>query len=66
MIILLGFLVGTLAWEIVERLVALTGRAMELSIGPIGFDVRAVSVWIRVNPGSFLGTVSALLLLQRL
>jgi len=65
-ILLLGLLIGTLSWEVLERIVALSGKTMDLSVGPVGFDVHAVSIWIRVNPGSFLGAIAGILLFNRL
>ena len=64
--LLLGILIGSLSWEVLERIVALTGRRMELSIGPVGFDLNVLSVWIRLNPGSFLGAVGGILLFTRI
>ena len=65
-ILLFGLLIGTLSWEVLERIVALSGKTMDLSVGPVGFDVHVLSVWIRINPGSFLGTVAGILLFNRL
>ena len=65
LILFLSLLIGTLSWEILERIIALTGRRMDLSIGPVGFDIGVLSLWLRLNPGSFLGTVAGILLFIR-
>ena len=66
LVVFLGLLIGTLAWEVLERIVALSGKHLDLTTGPIGFDIRVVAVWIRINPGSFLGCVAGILLFTRL
>ena len=66
LVLLLALLVGTLSWELLERIVALSGRRMDLSIGPVGFDLRVLSVWIELNPGSFLGIIAGVLLFSRI
>ncbi len=63
---ILSMIVGTLAWELVERLVELAGGVLDLGVGPIGFDAEVLAVWIEVNPGTLLGIVPAIVLLRRL
>ncbi len=53
--IILGIVIGSLCWEILERLISLTGIDMNLSVGPVGFDISVLSVYLKINPGSFLG-----------
>lgn len=65
-ILLLFLVIGTLTWEIVERVVALAGGTLDLSVGPVGFDVDVIAFWIAANPGTLLGIVPALLLFRRL
>lgn len=62
----LGMVVGTLAWEVIERLLLLAGVEIDLSIGPIGFDVEVLALWLLVNPGSFLGLIPGALLFRRI
>ncbi len=58
---------GTVAWELIERLGAYLDQAMpSLTAGPYGFDVGVLAVWIRFNPGSILALPAAALLLRRL
>jgi hypothetical protein len=62
----LCMLVGGLAWEVLERLAARLGLAMDLSVGPVGFDLAVIAVYVTVNPGTFLGLVAAVLLFRAL
>lgn len=60
----LGMLVGGLAWEVLERVALRFGLALELSVGPIGFDLSVLAMSVTVNPGTFLGLVAAALLFR--
>ena len=53
----LGAVIGTMAWELLARLLARTGQELFLSLGPVGFDVHVLALWIMVNPGTLLGLV---------
>lgn len=53
--LLLGLIIGTLAWGIIERLFAYAGLPFSLNAGPIGFDIGVLSVHMSVNPGSLIG-----------
>ncbi|TVR58194.1 MAG: hypothetical protein EA426_10650 [Spirochaetaceae bacterium] len=56
LLVVVTMIIGTFAWEIVERLVGLiTGTEIHLAVGPIGFDLRVLSVHIMVNPGTVIG-----------
>ncbi len=66
LIVFLGLLIGTLTWELLEQIIAFSGTALDLSIGPVGFDLEVIAVWIEINPGSFLGCVGGVLLFTRL
>lgn len=64
LIVLLGALAGSLAWEILERLLRLP---VSLASGPIQiFDFYVVALTVRVNPGSVAGGGAAAFLAQRL
>ncbi len=65
-ILLASLAVGTLAWELVERLIALAGSSLDLSVGPIGFDMHVLALWVMLNPGTLLGLPPAILLFRRL
>ena len=60
-LILLGLLVGTLFWELMMRLL---GLETPLTVGPVGFDLAVLAVWISINPGSLLGVVLGYLLFR--
>ena len=64
--LLMGLFIGSVAWEIIERLLAVAGLSLSLSIGPIGFDLRVIAVWLRINPGSLLGAAGGILLFRGL
>ncbi len=63
-IVVLGAVVGGLAWEVVERVSARLGLVLGLSVGPIGFDLSVISLHFLVNPGTFAGLIGAVLLLR--
>ena len=65
-LLLLGFVAGTLAWEVVERLAGAVGLALDLGIGPVSLDLHAVAVTLRANPGSLVGMVGGGLLFRGL
>ncbi len=51
-VLFLSLLIGTLVWEIIERLFGGFGIPINLSVGPIGFDAHVVALWFRANPGT--------------
>jgi len=63
-ILLLSLVIGTLAWDIVERIVSEAGYSLSLTTQPIGFDLGVLSFYIRVNPGSFLGVIGGVLIFR--
>ena len=65
-ICLLTLVAGTLTWDVLERVAALLGWSVSLSVGPIGFDLGVVAFFIRVNPGSLLGVVPGVMLFKGL
>jgi hypothetical protein len=60
----LGFLIGSLGWEILERVLGFLGVEMSLGVGPVGVDLSALKVSVEVNPGTILGTIGAVLLFR--
>ena len=65
-LLLICAVVATLAWELLERLLAMGGVALNLSLGPVGFDIQVISIFLQVNPGTILGVVPAVILFRRL
>lgn len=53
-ILALSVVIGTFAWEIVERLIALAGLPLDLRVGPLGFDTGVLSLRMMVNPGTVI------------
>jgi hypothetical protein len=65
-LLLICVVVATIAWELLERLLALAGVILDLSLGPIGFDIQVIAVSLQVNPGTLLGIIPAIILFRRL
>lgn len=65
-VLFLSLVIGTVAWEILERVLALAGVAVSLSVGPVGFDAYVLAVSLRLNPGSLAGLVAGFLLFRRI
>lgn len=55
MLLLLSVIVGSLAWEILERLLAQIQLRPGLAIGPFGMDLSVFRFDVKLNPGSFAG-----------
>ena len=62
----LGMVAGGLAWAVLERVAGLAGLTIDLSVGPVGFDLEVLAFSITVNPGTFLGLVAGGLLFRAL
>ncbi|MFW6253186.1 MAG: hypothetical protein ACOC4F_04565 [bacterium] len=58
-LLVLFLAVGTLSWELFERILSTAGIPVEWSVGPVGFDVEVLSVEFMVNPGSLVGIFAA-------
>ena len=65
-VLVLCLIVGTLAWEVLERILRMSGVPLDLTVGPVGFDIGILAVWLEANPGTLLGIVPAILLFRRL
>ena len=60
----LGFVVGGLAWEVLERILVKGGIDINYNVGPIGFDLDIISFYMNVNPGTFLGIIGSIFLFK--
>ena len=60
----LGFLIGTLAWEVLERILLQVGIELALGIGPVGFDLSVLSFFVKINPGTFIGILGGIFLFR--
>ena len=65
-LILLGLLAGTLAWDLLERVLSYAGVVIDLGIGPVGFDIHVLALTIYLNPGTLLGGAGGWVLFRRL
>jgi len=52
-----GCAAGTLIWEILQRFMQLAGFDIDLSAGPVGFDLSVISVYFKINPGTLAGGI---------
>jgi hypothetical protein len=57
---------GTLGWELLARVLSYAGIELSLSVGPVGFDIAVLSVYMEINPGSFLGLLGGIVLFRKL
>jgi hypothetical protein len=63
--IILGMIIGSIGWEIFERLIRTWGSTLSLTLeNPIGFDLYIISFFFRVNLGTLLGAVSGVILFK--
>lgn len=67
----IGFLIlfgvaGTLAWELIEVIINTAGLKLNLTAGPVGFDIEVISLYISANPGTLLGLTGGWLLFKRI
>lgn len=59
-------MLGTIAWQVAERLLTAAGWQVDLSVGPLGFDLQVIAVHLQANPGTVLGAVGGWLLIRAL
>ena len=66
-LLLLGALVGSLAWELLERLVRATGTDFSLTMDKALqlFDLYVLAVSFRANPGTIAGLAGGAVLFSR-
>jgi hypothetical protein len=64
--IIMGIVIGSLCWEILERLIAMSGINLNLSVGPVGFDISVLSLYLKINPGSFIGAAGIWFLIKKI
>jgi hypothetical protein len=64
--LVLGVLIGSLAWEVLDRVLSRFGVDLGLSLGPIGFDLSVLAVSLVLNPGTILGALGGVLLFSLL
>ncbi len=66
--LVLGVLIGSLGWEVLERILSQLGIDFSLTMkDPLKlFDLYVLSVSFRANPGTFLGALGGVLLFRRI
>jgi hypothetical protein len=62
----LGFLIGSLAWEVLERILLAMDIELALGIGPVGFDLSVIKLFVEVNPGTCVGVLGGIILFRLL
>lgn len=60
----LGLLIGSLAWEVLERVLEQGGVELALGVGPVGFDLHVLALSVMVNPGTLVGALGAVVLFR--
>ena len=66
MVLVLCMFVGTLGWEVLERVFSSFGVTVNLKAGPFGFDSGVISFWFNANPGTIIGIPGAFLFYRSL
>ena len=64
LIVFLSTLAGSFAWFILEIIFKNMGVPFSLSTGKIGFDIKIVSFYLNVNPGTVLGMIGGYFLFK--
>ncbi len=64
--VLCAIVFGSIAWEIVERLLAVAGTELDLTVGRLGFDLQVIAFHIEANPGTLLCALGGWLLVRAL
>ena len=65
-LVLIGAVIGSLTWALLENLLQLWDIALSLSVGPVGFDLEVISFSMRFNPGSLAGAAGGWILFARM
>lgn len=64
--LLLGGLIGTFAWDLLERIAHIAEVPLHIAVGPVGFDLHVISFYLYLNPGTLFGIIAAVILFRRL
>ena len=66
--LILGMLIGSLGWEVLERILSQLGIDLSLTMKePLKLlDLYVLSISARANPGTFLGGLGGVLLFTRI
>ena len=68
LLMIVGILLGSLGWEVLERIIRLIGLEFSLTTqNPITlFDLYVLSLSFRANPGTLLGALGAFFVFKRI
>jgi hypothetical protein len=68
LLLFLGMLIGSLAWELLERLIHYLGSDFSLTLKNAIqlFDIYVLSLWFRANPGTLVGLIGGAVLFWRI
>lgn len=68
LLLFLGMLIGSLGWELLERLIHYLGSDFSLTLkNPIQlFDIYVLALWFRANPGTLVGFIGGTVLFWRI
>ena len=65
LLIIMG-IIGTISWEILERILTYFDIFISLAVKGIGFDLSVISLYITPNPGTVIGVGTGFFLFRRL
>jgi hypothetical protein len=61
----LGMIIGSLGWEIIERILASMGSSLSFTMSkPVGFDLYVIALSLRANLGTLIGALSGVILFK--
>ncbi|MDC7127303.1 MAG: hypothetical protein PQJ46_17200 [Spirochaetales bacterium] len=64
--LIMFFVAGTLGWELIEEIIKAAGLYLNLTAGPVGFDIEVLAIYVSANPGSLLGIALGWFLFKRI
>jgi hypothetical protein len=64
--IFLGIIIGSISWELIDRLLLVFNIDIPLSLDRIGFDLNVIALYIKPNPGTVLGIPLFIQIFRRL
>lgn len=66
LLLIMGLVIGTLAWELIAKILESFSIDAAFAIGPVGFDINVLVFYIKINPGSVIGIITGILLFRRM
>ena len=62
----LSVIIGSVSWGIVAVVFSGFGLNLEAAAGSIGFDIKVISFYLQLNPGTLLGIIAGIAIFLRL